>query len=424
MTTILYDHTHHNNQMPPKRRVLTEKKQVDTNIIMNQDLLFNNTEAISPASPVAILEYHQSSPISSNPTKTKKKKSTMSTEEKDRLWNIFENDKKDIIQDQNPPPQSETDTSATITEMGLCVKCNSILMIMEDGFPTCTNTDCAVIYSDTLDYSPEWRFYGAEDKNTNDPTRCGNPINPLLPESSYGCKVLCSQKASHEMKKISKWTDWQCMPHKEKALYDEFQFITIMAQNSGISKIFIDDAMSIYKDLSEQKMFRGMNRDGVKAASIYISCRLNGCPRTAHEISEIFKLDKTSATNGCSIAVNIIQNIERNTEPSQKMNLCTTTPLLFIERFCSKLKMQPELIKLSIFIAKKIEEHSSITDNIPPAIAAGIIYFVSHNCNLNITKTEIRKITGICDVTINKCFQKMEKMKGELIPSIILEKYR
>jgi transcription initiation factor TFIIB len=417
--------------MPSKKRVPIEKKQVDANVIMNPDLLFDNdaaaTDVPDTASHSPILEYQTIQSPPPNNTKTKKKKSTMTSEEKARLWSIFDNDKKDIdIQQQEPETENETTTTTTngMTEMGLCIKCNSILIIMEDGFPTCPNTDCAIIYSDTLDYSPEWRFYGAEDKNTNDPTRCGNPINPLLPESSYGCKVLCHQKASHEMKKISKWTDWQCMPHKEKALYDEFQFITIMAQNSGISKIFIDDAMSIYKDLSEQKMFRGMNRDGVKAASIYISCRLNGCPRTAHEISEIFKLDKTSATNGCSIAVNIIQNIERNTEPSQKMNLCTTTPLLFIERFCSKLKMQPELIKLSIFIAKKIEEHSSITDNIPPAIAAGIIYFVSHNCNLNITKTEIRKITGICDVTINKCFQKMEKMKGELIPSIILEKYR
>jgi transcription initiation factor TFIIB len=418
--------------MPSKKRVPIEKKQVDANVIMNPDLLFDN-HAISPTTTTTaphspILEYQTIQSPPPNNTKTKKKKSTMTSEEKARLWSIFDNDKKDIDIQEQQSPETENETIANptngMTEMGLCIKCNSILIIMEDGFPTCPNADCAIIYSDTLDYSPEWRFYGAEDKNTNDPTRCGNPINPLLPESSYGCKVLCHQKASHEMKKISKWTDWQCMPHKEKALYDEFQFITIMAQNSGISKIFIDDAMSIYKDLSEQKMFRGMNRDGVKAASIYISCRLNGCPRTAHEISEIFKLDKTSATNGCSIAVNIIQNIERNTEPSQKMNLCTTTPLLFIERFCSKLKMQPELIKLSIFIAKKIEEHSSITDNIPPAIAAGIIYFVSHNCNLNITKTEIRKITGICDVTINKCFQKMEKMKGELIPSIILEKYR
>ena len=187
-------------------------------------------------------------------------------------------------------------------------------MIMDDGFPTCTSKDCGILYKDTLDYSPEWRFYGADDKNTTDPTRCGNPINPLLQESSFGCKILCNQNASYEMKRIRKWTEWQAMPHREKSLYDEFQFITVMAKNAGIPRLFIDDAMAIHKDISEQKMFRGMNRDGIKAASIYISCRLNDCPRTSHEIAEIFHLDKASATNGCTMAVNILHNIERNEE--------------------------------------------------------------------------------------------------------------
>ena len=81
-------------------------------------------------------------------------------------------------------------------------------------------------------------------------------------------------------------------------------------------RIFIDDAIAIHKDISEQKMFRGLNRDGIKAASIYISCRQNGCPRTAHEIAEVFHLDKASATNGCTMAVNILHNIERNEENS------------------------------------------------------------------------------------------------------------
>ena len=30
-----------------------------------------------------------------------------------------------------------------------------------------------------------------------------------------------------------------------------------MAQNAGIPKIFIDDAMSIHKEISEQKMLKG-----------------------------------------------------------------------------------------------------------------------------------------------------------------------
>ena len=77
------------------------------------------------------------------------------------------------------------------------------------------------------------------------------------------------------LKRIRKWTEWQAMPHREKSLYEEFQFITIMAKNAGIPRIFIDDAMAIHKEISAQKMFRGMNRDGIKSASRKIQyCRL------------------------------------------------------------------------------------------------------------------------------------------------------
>lgn len=225
------------------------------------------------------------------------------------------------------------------------------------------------------------------------------------------------------MKKIRKWTEWQSMPHKEKSLYDEFQFITIMAQNSGIPRIFIDYAMIVHKDISEQKMFRGMNRDGIKAASIYISCRLNGCPRTAHEIAEIFRLDKTSATNGCSMAVNILQNIERNVEPAQKTDLCTTLPSSFIDRYCSRLNFNKELTMLAKFVANKIEKNNIITDNIPHAIAAGIVYFIAQTCQMNISKQEVKGVCGVSEVTINKCYKKLEAIRENLVPTTILSRY-
>lgn len=344
--------------------------------------------------------------------KTQKKKTNMSKEEKAKLWDAFDSD----IQ----KPQS---TDVEFIESGLCELCHHVLQIAENGFPTCSNTQCGLIYTKTLDYSPEWRYYGSEDKNTNDPTRCGNPINPHLVESSFGCKVLCSQSSSYEMRKIRKWTEWQSMPHREKALYSEFQFITTMAQNAGIPKIFIDDAISIHKDMSQQKMFRGLNRDGIKAASIYISCRLNGCPRTAHEIAEIFYLDKTSATTGCSMAVNILHNIQRNMEPSQQSELASTKPIAFIDRFCSRLNMNNELTKLAKFICNKVTSQSIINDNAPHSVAAGIIFFISQICGLNISKLDVKNICSVSEVTINKCYKKLECMKEQLIPSVILSKY-
>jgi len=353
-----------------------------------------------------------------NKQKTQKKRVNRSNNDKSKLWDIYDTDKSDINKKNDDVIECVYAKDAEV-----CNICKAPLMIMENGFPTCTGKTCGVIYKDALDYSPEWRFYGAEDKNAKDPTRCGNPINPLLVESSFGCKVICNNKSSYEMKKIRKWTEWQSMPHREKSLYEEFQFITVMAQNAGVPRIFIDHAMVIYKDISEQKMFRGMNRDGIKAASIYISCRLNECPRTAHEIAEIFKLDKTSATNGCSMAVNILHNIERSIDPSLQAELCQTLPSSFIERYCSKLNINNELTMLAKFVAIKIEKNNIITDNIPHAISAGVIYFVSQNCGLPITKQSIKQITGISEVTINKCFKKLDAISDKLLPKAILNKY-
>jgi len=346
--------------------------------------------------------------------KTKKNKISMDALEKQKIWDLY---------DQETRTEDAEMQCIYSKEIGLCEICDSNLFIMDDGFPTCSNVLCGIIYKDTLDYSPEWRYFNGDNKNATDTTRCGNPINPLLVESSYGCKIRCTSKSSYEMKKIRKWAEWQSMPHKEKSLYDEFQFITIMAQNAGIPRIFIADAMAIHKDISEQKMFRGMNRDSIKSASIYISCRLNGFPRTAHEIAEIFHLDKMSATNGCSMAVNILHNIERNREPSQQTDLGITLPSSFIERFCSSLNIPADLMMVSLFIAKKIEKNNIITDNIPHAIAGGIVYFIAQNCLLNITKMDIKKICGVSEVTINKCFKKLESIKDQLLPTSILQKY-
>lgn len=350
-------------------------------------------------------------------SKTQKKKTTLSKSEKERLWNLFDQEK----ETRAIASLCVQNTEIEEINVELCSTCQSQLIVMDNGIPTCSQ--CGAMNKNTLDYSPEWRFYGADDKKGSDPTRCGNPINPLLRESSFGCKILCSHGSSYEMKRIRKWTEWQAMPHREKSLYDEFQFITIMAKNAGISRIFIDDAMAIHKDISEQKMFRGMNRDGIKAASIYISCRLNDCPRTSHEIAEIFKLDKTSATSGCSMAVHILSNLERNGSNVSTDDLCSTTPSSFIERYCSKLHMNNELTMLAKFIARKIESNGYVNDNTPHAVAAGIIFFIGQECNIDVTKKSVKQVSGVSEVTINKCYKKMNSIKDKLIPTPIRVKY-
>lgn len=304
-----------------------------------------------------------------------------------------------------------------------CDCCESHLIVAEEGFQTCTNPKCGIVYKDMLDHSAEWRFYGADDNHASDPTRAGPPINPLLQESSFGCKVICSNHSSYEMRKIRRYSEWQSMPYREKSQYDEFQRITILAGQAGIPKLIIDDAMRYHKKISEAKTFRGLNRDGIIAASIYIAARLNDYPRTAKEIATIFNLDNASATRGCKNAISIINELEHNMENGDKTLLCKTTPQSFIERYCSRLNINNELTRLCNFIAIRIQTNNLIPENTPHSIAAGIIYFVSQECNLNVTKRQVNDVSEISEVTINKCYKKLECIREHLVPKVILKKY-
>ena len=121
--------------------------------------------------------------------------------------------------------------------------------------------------------------------------------------------------------------------------------------------------------------------------------------------------------------MSIINDMETDMENNEKTNFCRTKPTAFIERFCSRLNINNELTKLCQFIAVRIEKNNLIPENTPHSIAAGIIYFISQYFNLNVTKKDINIISEISEVTINKCFKKLDSMKISLLPSAIIQKY-
>lgn len=307
-----------------------------------------------------------------------------------------------------------------------CDACQGRVMLTEDGFWACTNDPCSRVFTDAIDHSAEWRFYGADDAGGGgDPARCGMPINPLLKESSFGCKILCTSKSSsYAMRKIRQVTQWQSVPYHEKARHEDFERITALAEQGGIPKIIIDDAMRYHKKISEAHSFRGLHRDGIIAATIYIASRRNKFPRNAKEIAAIFRLDNKSATRGCKNATSILNELEYDLTDADKTDLCSTTPTSFLDRYCSRLSLNSELTLLCKFIAKQIERLALIPENTPHSVAAGIVYFVAQECHLNVTKRNVHVVSAISEVTINKCYKKLATYKTQLMPLAIVAKYR
>jgi transcription initiation factor TFIIB len=301
-------------------------------------------------------------------------------------------------------------------------ECGGSLRVLENGFEACERTGCGLMRTDVLDSSPEWRYYNASDGGS-DPTRCGLPVNPLLHESSYGCRVACPWRATWEMKKVRRYTEWQAMPYTEKARYDEFVRITAHAMSAGIPRIAVDSALRYHTLISKERTFRGLNRDGIIAASIYIACLDLGIPRTPKEIAVIFNLDAPSATRGCKNAMSILNSLERGKESEDKSKFKRTSPEDFIARYGSKLGMSNELVQLSCFVAMKVHCKNLIPENTPHSVAAGVLYFIAVITHAAVSKRDVHAASDISEVTINKCYKKLAALESQLIPRSVVDRY-
>ena len=167
---------------------------------------------------------------------------------------------------------------------------------------------------------------------------------------------------------------------------------------------------------------RGDNRDGIIAACVYFACRDENVPRSTKEIAGYFDIKLQDMTRG----IKKFRENWRLANPNNKDNIIkseSSNPIDFIERYCSRLSVNKELTKLCKFVACKVNRDKLIPENTPHAVASGIIYFITQICNNNISKTQIYEISNISEVTINKCYKKLENFKQQLIPPVILKKY-
>ena len=142
----------------------------------------------------------------------------------------------------------------------------------EQGMKKCKV--CSNIISNIVD-NPEWRYYGNVDTKSSDPTRCGMPVNTLLPESSVGSTIGYNSNTK-TMNQIRKFQKWQGMPYKERSLYKVFLEIETKCKKNDITPKVIETSKTLYKIISLTKISRGSNRIGI-IATYWISISLNNC---------------------------------------------------------------------------------------------------------------------------------------------------
>jgi len=330
------------------------------------------------------------------------------------MWALLTTLKEDVEEDVEEECVNKHNDGKRIDLSGrdgrTCYHCGGTEIILEEAIYTCK--DCGSICDRFIDMGAEWRFYGAEDSKSSDPTRCGLPVNALMPESSLGSMISNKGKESYDMRLIRKYHMWNSMTYKERSLYSIFDNITVNAVNNGIATTIIEEAKMFYKKVSESRISRGENRSGLIASSVYMSCKSNKVPRSTKEIAKIFNLKTKAMTKGCKKFQDIMN-----------VSMESTCADDFIQRYCSKLGLNNEIKDICKHIVAKADELCIVSENTPPSISAGSIYLCNVVCNIGISKKDMAIACELSQVTLTKCYKKLHDHRALLFTEDMIYKY-
>lgn len=304
-------------------------------------------------------------------------------------------------------------------------------------------TACGITLGFNVDSSAEYRWFGSEDRNP-DPTRVGNPLNPLLPESSLGTRIMVKPGESRVMRKIRQYHLWNVMPYRERTLWNVFEMLQVRASNAGISAAIVEETKQLYAQVSPLCICRGQQKDALMAACLFESLKRHDTPRRPTEIAEIFKINLKLITRGVKQFSGLLDEhlhatarkatiepeatVPDNTvvkeEPAVApivMNPVATPSTSFrhyLEPAILRLETPRALIGTMFDYASRfgnaLDELGVCPETTPPSLAACSLSLACQKIGFTKANQDIASVCGISMATLQKCLKRIEPWKPVL----------
>lgn len=284
----------------------------------------------------------------------------------------------------------------------LCFHCHSDELFEELGHITCASCGRVQRYvlaeMDEISYSHE----GVTENNS----RVGHVIgkdNPFETLSTYIPKgtfvTVTKQDGTSYKKDLSKINMMLSQTSKEKSYSLTIQrFDTI---SDKLPKNVIQYAKSIWSAIadSNQKIYRGSNRNGILGCCILFACYHEGTPMTRKDLCDIMELTPKDITNGEPI----FRNLVRDTEFKDILNYTSkSSSSVSFSRMLEELDIPFKYINDCEEMYKKLKS-TSMKDK---SIIAGILSIIVSKSNLeHPSKKEISEYVGITLPTLNKALK-------------------
>jgi len=337
----------------------------------------------------------------------------------------------------SPEKIGKTEVKATrahnVSEMDLftCSYCQESTLCEEDGVLVCTS--CGRESGNVITAQQEWRNHS--DSRKGDPSRCGMPVHPLLPQASLGTVAQGYGKQGFRRLQMQ-----SAMPSNERALLEAIKIIKGAALELNIPMTLADKACFLYaKLIKDMKIKRGPVRKAVMANCQYAICKREDSGfyvsaeklvkgyhiemKKYNEGAKLFDLYSYHKTHGRARC----KKWDKEFSSSRKTFVKPTSPENITEDACRKLAFDDHQTAEVTYIVRQVTRLKLVSARMPQSIAAGcLILYVKARKFRGANKISISQIAKICvvsDATAKNTYNELKVGKSFLLPKASQDLY-
>jgi transcription initiation factor TFIIB len=180
----------------------------------------------------------------------------------------------------------------------------------------------------------------------------------------------------------------------DRNLFPAYNELSILKPKLGLSDAIIEKTVHIYRRAQEKGLIRGRSISAVLTASIYISCRELGIPKTLKEIAQ--------ANN---IAGKIVPKAYRVLLAELDLKIPNSDPVKCIVRIANKVGLKENTKRIAIDLMENIIKKEISAGKDPMGIAATVLYISCLKAGEKKTQKDISEAAGVTGFTIRKRFK-------------------
>ncbi len=274
--------------------------------------------------------------------------------------------------------------------------------------------NCGLVLTDRIiDEGPEWRAFDQEQRDKR--ARVGAPLTFTIHDKglstmidwrnrdSYGKDLAPKRRA--QIYRLRKWQRRiRVSDATERNLAYALSELDRMASSLGLPRNVREIAAMLYRRAVEQRLIRGRSIEGVAAAALYAACRQSRIPRTLDEVAEVSRVGKKE-----------IGRSYRFIARELRLSIPPTSPIDYVPRFISELKLLGEVQAQAIQILKMASNKGLTSGRGPTGVAAAAIYVASVLANSRRTQREVAAVARVTEVTVRNRYKELvEKLDLEV----------